>query len=215
MTAYKVLMRAAKLAAGAESWCYALAALITAPDRARFVLRWVTRNMDPPRIIYDREGGSPYLSRWYAFGAPVASDGKPVFDHFGNPREGVTWDDRKGPIGVYVHRFHRGDDDDATHSHPWLWSVSLILAGGYIEERRMRGTNIVVTRTVKPWMLNFIRGDDFHRVDLIEKDAWSLFFAGPRVSSWSFWDRKTGETMPWREFIARKRGQVVNELHES
>ena len=170
------------------------------------LLRRIVEKLDPPRVIYDRAGGSPYLSRWYVFGAPVANDGKPVFGYDGNPREGVTWDDRKGPVALYLHRFHRGDDDDDLHDHPWKWSIAIILAGGYSEERRVRGTDRVIRRAIKPWTINVIRGDDFHRVDLIEDDSWSLFIAGPRVSSWSFWDRHTGETVPWRTFIARKRG---------
>ena len=172
----------------------------------RLLLQRIVAKLDPPRVIYDRAGGSPYLSRWYAFGAPVANDGKPVFGRDGNPRDDVTWNDRKGPIAVYIHRFHRGDDDSDLHSHPWSVSLSLILAGGYFEERRVRGTDHVVRRRVRPWSFNLIRGDDYHRVDLIEEDAWSIFFAGPRVSAWNFWDRHTGETVYWRTFIARKRG---------
>jgi|HubBroStandDraft_2_1064218.scaffolds.fasta_scaffold00001_7 hypothetical protein len=189
----------------------------------RTALTWVTSKMAPPRVIYDRAGGSPYLSRWYLYGSPKASDGKPVFNWDGNPRSGITWTDRTGPLAIYLHRFHRGDDDLDLHSHPWLWSVSLILAGGYREERRafhgkwgdMGTVWHVAERVLRPGMFNVIRGDDFHRVDLLEEDAWSLFFAGPRVSSWSFWDRWTGETTPWREFIARKRGEDINNIKET
>lgn len=170
----------------------------------RRLLSRLVAHLDPPRVIYDRAGVSPYLSRYYVFGAPKADDGQPVFNEFGNPRPGITWNDRTGPLGVYIHKFHRGDDDDQLHNHPWSWSISLILAGGYREERRMG--RFVYERIVKPLHLNFIAGDDYHRVDLLEKDAWSLFIAGPRVSSWNFWDRHTGETTPWRQFIARKRG---------
>jgi hypothetical protein len=183
----------------------------------RRLLTWLTSKLDPPRIIYDQPGKSKYLSRWYVFGAPVASDGELVFDEYGNPRPGITWNDRKGPVAVYIHRFHRGDADQELHNHPWRWSLSLILAGGYREERRfsMFGRDWVHVRTVLPWTLNFIRGDDYHRVDLIEDDAWSIFFAGPRVQGWNFWNRDTRKTTPWREFIARKRGQPVDELVET
>ena len=74
----------------------------------------------------------------------------------------------------------------------------------------------VYVRTVRPWTLNIIRGEDYHRVDLIENDAWSIFFAGPRHGAdWNFWNRYTSETTPWREFIARKRGQTVGQLVET
>jgi hypothetical protein len=167
-----------------------------------------------PRIIYDRAGVSPYLSRWYLLGAPKASDGKPVFNSTGNPRDGITWNDRKGPVAIYLHKFHRGDDDEETHNHPWLWSVAIILSGGYYEYR-LGNDNQLHRRTFLPGMINLIRGNDFHRVDLVGNESWSLFIAGPRVSSWGFWDRKERRCVPWREFIARKRGQTVQEMDES
>ena len=78
-----------------------------------------------------------------------------------------------------------------------------MIAGGYREERRLGAR--VISRLVSPLSLNWISGDDFHRVDLLEEDAWSIFIAGPKASSWGFWDRDTGEYTPWREFLARKK----------
>lgn len=202
----------------------------------RRLLTAVVRGLRPPRVIQDGTGEIPYLSRWYLRGRPWMADGSDPFDHFGNPKPEAIWP--KG-IGVYLHRFHRSDVDRELHSHPWAWSYSIILAGGYIEERRMprecrcghaqgdhRNRNgrwtvtacaglcnrcdcgefksKVVRRSVRPGMLNVIRGDDFHRVDLIEADAWTLFVVGPKTgSSWGFWDRETGAVTPWREFLAK------------
>lgn len=180
----------------------------------RRFLYWLTSKLSPPRVIFDRAGGTPYLSRWYIFGAPVASDGKPVFNSAGNPRDGIEWNDRAGPLAVYLHKFHRGDDDPEPHNHPWSWSLAVILSGGYVEYR-LGNDNKLHSRQMWPGALNLIRGDDFHRVELLDKESWSLFIAGPRVSSWGFWDTKAQRLVPWREFIARKRGQTVQELDES
>lgn len=177
-------------------------------------LKWLTERLDPPRAIYDRAGGSPYLSRYYLIGAPKSSDGKSVFDWDGNPRLGIDWTDRTGPVAVYLHKFHRSDDDDV-HSHPWEWSVAIILSGGYREQRLDRRTNTLRTRTMLPGFVNIIRGDDYHRVDLIGSESWSLFIAGPRASSWGFWNIETRTHVPWREFIARKRGQSAEEVKVS
>jgi hypothetical protein len=166
----------------------------------RRLLEKVTSKLTP-RVIYDRAGKSPYLSRYYLVGRPYMADGSAAIDAFGNPHPDAIFP--RG-IGIYLHRFHRSDDDIALHSHPWVWARSLILAGGYVEERRIGSR--VVRILVKPWSWRRINQDDFHRVDLLENDCWSLFIAGPKASSWSFWDRKTGETVPWREFIARIRG---------
>ena len=165
----------------------------------RRFLNWIVARLPEPRVIYDRAGIFPYLSRWYLLGGPREHG---TFDRTGQFRDGVAW--KKFPVNLFLHRFHRGDDDQELHGHPWRWAVSLILAGGYREERRR--DDEVVEYVLRPWSINFIRGTDFHRVDLLEEDAWSLFLVGPKVSGWSFWNRITGEVTPWRQFIDRKRG---------
>lgn len=169
----------------------------------RRLVEWVASKLPNPRIIYDMTGRSPYLSRYYLIGRPRMPDGSDPFDQYGDPKPDVVWP--TSLIGMYLHRFHRGDADRELHNHPWRWAVSLILVGGYIEERRLHGTDIVLTRDVRPMTMNFIEGDDFHRVDLRDGEAWSLFFVGPKVSGWGFWNRKTGDFTPWREFINSKR----------
>lgn len=184
----------------------------------RRLLHWFASRHPASRIIQDREGKDPYLSRWY------------LREH----RRG------KG-IAAFLHKFHRGDDDQELHCHPWVWSIAVILSGGYVEERRVarsvrcscgavrirrvRGVNVakferqhaghgrmlvkyrVISRIVRPGTINFIRGSDFHRVDLLGDESWSLFIAGPQTGEgWGFWNRMTSEFTPWREFITRKRG---------
>ena len=116
---------------------------------------------------------APYLTRYYLFGK-----------------------DRKWG-NIYLHQFHDSDKGRELHSHPWLWSFGLILLGGYKEERRMSDDS-VEAREVKPGSINYINNKIFHRVDLLEKDSWSLFFAGPRTSEWGFWNRDTKEYKDWR-----------------
>lgn len=160
----------------------------------------LSRLLPDPRVIYDREGGTPYLSRWYLIGAQRKED--PL-------RKGNLVDETKSfwerlPINLYLHRFHRSDDDGALHSHPWSWAVSFVLAKGYSEERRIGDT--VIRRLVYPFTLNFLRGQDYHRVDLIEgQQAWSLFLVGPKKDTWYFWDREKKARCRWREFIFAKR----------
>jgi hypothetical protein len=106
---------------------------------------------------------------------------------------------------VFLHRFVRGDEDRELHNHPWH-GLSLILVGGYREERRVwtpEGER-VVQRDLKPGNFNLIAPHTFHRVDLARGECWTLFVAGPVVQSWGFWCRDTNTFTPWREFIARK-----------
>ena len=66
-----------------------------------------------PRIIMDGLGKSPYLSRFYIFGAPTMPDGSSPFDQFGNPKRDAKW---KDGWGLYIHRFHRSDVDQELHN---------------------------------------------------------------------------------------------------
>lgn len=161
----------------------------------RRLLLWVTARMEDPRVIYDREGESPYLSRWYLLGHRPPTDAE-LHDQ-------VVDDGYRG-LNLYLHRFHRSDDDGALHSHPWTWGLSLVLVGGYSEERRVGDS--VIRRTVQPWRLNFLRQDTYHRVDLQEEDAWTLFLVGPKCSTWYFWDRERRARLQWRTFIRFRRG---------
>lgn len=115
----------------------------------------------------------PYLTRYYLFGA-----------------------DRKWG-NIFLHHFHSGDKDLELHNHPWSWSFGLILTGGYREERRMADDNVAI-RLVKPGKFNYITNKDFHRVELLEQDAWTIFVAGPRTQEWGFWDRYTKRFRDWR-----------------
>lgn len=176
----------------------------------RWLLAWLASKLPSPRVIYDGEGRTPYLTRYYLFGRPSMPDGSEPFDGYGDQRPGAVYPDRwwrRWTSGVFLHKFHRSDSDRELHDHPWRWGLSLILSGGYREERRS-GIRDVVTRVVRPGRLNFLRHGDHHRVDLLGQECWSLFVVGPKASSWSFWDRETGEIVHWREFLARKRAKV-------
>ena len=163
----------------------------------RFLHYFTKLCLEPPRVIFDREGGSPYLSRWYL----TSSQGDVDPELFDARKETTpAWLPK-----LFLHRFHRSDDDYALHSHPWHWAVSLVLVGGYSEERRVGDR--VVRRDVRPWRLNFLTAETFHRVDLFEEDAWSLFLVGPKTGSgWAFWDRDTKMRCPWKEFVLARRG---------
>lgn len=140
------------------------------------------------RVIRNRDGVTPYLSRFYLLGGP---------------RKG-RWS--RWPFNMMLHKFHTGDDAGELHNHPWQWAVSLILAGGYWEDVRLPDDTIV-RREVRPLQLNLITSRTFHRVDLREQDCWTLFITGPKADdegSWGFWSPVMGY-LPWQEFIARRR----------
>ncbi len=132
----------------------------------RLLMAWAARL--PAREIRG-DDGAPYLERYFVVRA-------------------LGWT-------VYLHRFVASDPDRGLHDHPWSRAVSLVLAGGYDEERQAFARDagdvfrpVVATVRRRPGRLNFLRGWDFHRVVLAAGagDCWSLFAHGPVVKEWGF-----------------------------
>ena len=130
--------------------------------------------------------GSSYLTRWYLWPS--------------GPRTSEDEVTPKSPFAVFIHFFHRSDDDREQHNHPWTRSIALILKGGYVEERGFE------ERTFKPGSVNIISKDDYHRVELLDpaNGSWSLFIAGANAGSWGFKNAITGAHIPWKEYVGKK-----------
>jgi hypothetical protein len=161
-----------------------------------------------PRFILDRNGAL-YLSRYYLFGLPKMSDGSYPFEPKGAFREGARERKLFG-VAPYLHQIHLSDNAGALHNHPWSWSFSLILWRGYYEDRLISSLEIK-RRRVWPGQINFLRGIDYHRIDLIKgKPAWTLFVTGPRVSNWGFW-AKNG-FVPFKNFLNGRAREKSDDL---
>ena len=126
------------------------------------------------REIY-RKDNSKYLTRYYVFRKPF-----------------------KWMPSVYLHCFHASDEDLELHNHDWNRSFSLILAGSYLEERLINGK--IVNRIFKPGSINYIKADDFHRIELKTKRVWTLFISGSKTDAkgWGFLTRDTLKFTPWQ-----------------
>jgi len=114
----------------------------------------------PCRLIH-RTPGDKYLERYYV--------GK-LF--------GVTF---------YLHRFVSRDGDAEVHNHPWTWSRSLVLAGGYREEYVVdlcphAGPSGAVTAYRDVRWSNRIVGAHFHRIAEVLPGTWTLFFHSQRAT---------------------------------
>lgn len=120
----------------------------------------------------------------------IARGGAPYLDRY----EMTDLGPNRGRI--LLHHFLAGDDA-AHHNHPWHESRSVILAGGYIEDRHGEGT-----REHRPGTVNTITAGTYHRVDLIEHDAWTLFSTGPAMTPpvWGFLDPTTGRHVDFQRW---------------
>src|SRR5271167_2887082 len=100
----------------------------------RSICLWLAKYL--PSFTIPDNNGDPYLTRYYFFGK-----------------------DRKF-CNLYLHHFHRSDMDKGMngygllHNHPWPFSLSLILVGGYDEERLQVGTQITWNRYIS-WSINY------------------------------------------------------------
>jgi len=158
------------------------------------IVRWFAKRCSL-RIIYC--DGGPYLMRYYVFGDDGALSHWPVGTQ---PR--LKW----LPFAVYLHEFLQPDEDRDLHNHPWRTSFSLLLVGGYDEERFV-GDGVGVRR-LGPGRLNVIKRNDYHRVVRLHGDsAWTLFVTGKYVGPWGFRDRETRRYTGWRKYL-RAQGRL-------
>lgn len=125
----------------------------------------------------------PYLYRWYVI-----------------PRNRV--------FNIYLHQFLRSDDDRALHDHPWLFNLSVLLKGEYIEHlpggsRRHRKTGAVYFRAGKaPHRVELLKYRPYFNFkhELFEAPCWTLFITGPKVREWGFYCPKGWRH--WKDFTA-------------
>ena len=111
-------------------------------------------------------GGKPYLTRYYCAGWM--------------PHKRVS------APSLMLHHFVASDPDHEVHSHPWAWSASLVLVGGYHEQRCTHPSELPTLHTYLPGDVNVILAADRHRIELIGSDCWTLFLAGPYLQPWTF-----------------------------
>lgn len=158
------------------------------------------------KLISANAAGDPYLLRVYL--TPERGELRWQLRKFGITNELVL--SALTLARPYLHHFFRGDEDREVHNHPWQRSVSLILTTGYKEYRWKPGLKRFEERYLKPGSINYIRRNDFHRVELYQNQGcWTLFTSIGRVmesngKDWSFLNTETGELTPWGQWVQRE-----------
>ena len=146
----------------------------TEPTRWRRFIQWYAGHR-PCRLVYD--GHTLLFARYYVGSLPRFLGGGQA----------------------YLHHYFRPDTRKEMHDHPWEWACSVILAGGYLEERLVqfdrRGPITWLQARVKlrkAGTAYILTGRDFHRIDqLLSASSWSLFMHGPYTKGWGFLDEDT------------------------
>lgn len=160
----------------------------------RRIINWAAKRRPLRSIAID---GDEYLRRYYVCGRflPDYFNGKPLLGFL--------------PFTVYLHHFIRPDRDRELHNHPWDQSISVILTGGYDEERLYGHTfdgetvagGEVLEEDYGPGAINVIDANDFHRVSALKADVetWTLFITGRKTQTWGF-RLNDGKFVHWRKF---------------
>lgn len=138
------------------------------------------------RDIYDREGGTVYLTRWWILGSETSR------------------------YALMLHKMHRPDDDSCHHDHPWSF-FTLVLWGGYIEEITTPADPIVKykKRLNRVGMILFRRATHTHRIaGLPNGPCYTLVLRMKKRRHWGFHTKEGW--IPWRYFIEKRRGAGKN-----
>lgn len=110
------------------------------------------------------------------------------------------------PYHVYLHNILLHDEDEAPHSHPWEWAESLILAGGYVEQRKAFdpcGGATLRNEVRRPGTVGSLNATEYHRIIDVLPGTWTLFVTGPRVKSWGF-DVPGRGHVEWRDRLSER-----------
>ncbi len=110
-------------------------------------------------------------------------------------------------VSVFLHAIRLPDKDPNPHTHPFSWSLSLILKGAYVEHRGAHGEEV---RTLRAGRFNRILGDTIHRIDSTRdaKPVWTLFIAGkPHGRGWGF--VVDGEYQDHKPYLAERAAELT------
>jgi len=105
-------------------------------------------------------------------------------------------------FNVFLHCFHRSDEDREMHSHPWFF-ISIILWRGYVEararpdlRRQLRAGNktlcfnapeTIERKRFFPGAILFRPAWWAHRVELVDgRPSWSLVITSRKACKWGF-----------------------------
>lgn len=116
---------------------------------------------------------------------------------------------------IFLHRILQADGDRDPHNHPFTWCITIVLWGGYTEERidspflwnprrrsrrlypfwmnPFRCFNILSSKSIQG--VTIPRAKDFHRITKLHgRQTWTLVLAGKKLREWGF-------AAPYRGYI--------------
>ncbi len=167
------------------------------------VPEWLRRNFRiPAREVRNWTDGNMTLQKLWCveiFGKRFGFERAPIY--INGEKYMTRYIMYLGWINLRLHQFFRGDDDRASHTHPW-WFITFPLSP-YREEVYNRGVSQCI-RLVKAWRFHY-RPASFEHIVLGSprmhdgKSFWTFVIAGAKVRTWGFYP-EPGVFVPWWEF---------------
>lgn len=124
------------------------------------------------KIIYGCESRgdsqSPYLTRWEFLSSKF--------------------------FAIYLHKFHRSDDNSSLHDHPWNF-IAIPLRRGYNDctyngLRDSEGNPAFNRKRMWPFTIHYRPATHIHFVELIDnKPAWTVIIRFKYIRYWGFWKK--------------------------
>lgn len=94
-------------------------------------------------------------------------------------------------FAIYLHKFHRSDDNESLHDHPWDF-ITIPLWRGYNDCTFAGGTKEKPhfnKQRIKPFQITYRPASHIHYVELIDnKPAWTLVIRFKYKRWWGFWN---------------------------
>jgi hypothetical protein len=118
---------------------------------------------------------------------------------------------------LYLHNFHRSDEDRELHDHPWPF-ISFIISNGYVEVRPTAEARKAILARRNPGIVDesmqerkrygagsllYRPAGWAHRIELVDgRPSWSLVLALKKTKSWGFFT--DNGWIPWRQWTGAK-----------
>lgn len=165
--------------------------------------RRVIRNAS---FVYERSGRGGAEGRFVGFdvlGRRFGFDRSTVYVGFDRYLD--RWILYVAGYTLRLHRFWRGDDDRASHTHPW-WFVTFPLAAYY--ERVYHNGCYFWGRHVRAWRFHYRPANFEHYV--VERSQvyaggpeagswWTIVLTGRKVDTWGFYP-EPGKFVNWKDW---------------
>lgn len=89
-------------------------------------------------------------------------------------------------FAIYIHKFHRSDDNSSLHDHPWNF-ITIPLWRGY-NDCTYSGRDDFNKKRCYPFIPVYRKANHIHYVELIDnKIAWTLVIRFKYIRWWGFW----------------------------